>query len=89
MTHLAEVSFAGFLAKHNLHLAAVNHFILLQPAFACSKLAIEIRTKCEMCLKLTIKKPERRHLHSSGVFIVNFEYISHLVLLFLLLTLNM
>ena len=27
--------------------------------------------------------------HRSGVFIVNFEHISHLVVVFLLLTLNM
>ena len=32
------------------------------------------RTRCEIC---------------SGIFIVNFEHISHLVLVFLLLTLNM
>ena len=38
------------------------------------------RTRCEICSKLTIK---------TGVFIVNFEHISHLVLVFLLLTLNM
>ena len=44
------------------------------------------RTRCEICSKLTIKTPERRHLHRSGVFIVNFEHISHLVLVFLLLT---
>ena len=43
------------------------------------------RTRCEICSKLRIKTPERR----SGVFIVNFENISHLVLVFLLLTLNM
>ena len=29
------------------------------------------------------------HWHRSGVFIVNFEHVSHLVLVFLLLTLNM
>ena len=29
------------------------------------------------------------HICRSGVFIVNFEHISHLVLVFLLLTLNM
>ena len=46
------------------------------------------RTRCEICSKLTIKTPERRW-HRSGVFIVNFEHISHLVLVFLLLTLNM
>ena len=30
----------------------------------------------------------QRHWRPSGVFIVNFEHISHLVLVFLLLTLN-
>ena len=46
------------------------------------------RTRCEICSKLTINAPERRHWRRSGVFIVNFEHISHLVLVFLLLTLN-
>ena len=46
------------------------------------------RTRCEICLKLTIKTPERRQWRRSGVFIVNFEHISHLVLVFLLLTLS-
>ena len=32
--------------------------------------------------------PERRKWRRSGIFIVNFERISHLVLMFLLLTLN-
>ena len=31
------------------------------------------RTICEICLKLTIKTPERRHWRRSAVFIVNFE----------------
>ena len=36
------------------------------------------RKRCEICSKLTIKTPERRHhWHRSGVFIVNFEHISH------------
>ena len=43
------------------------------------------RARCEICSKLTIKTTERRHLRRSGVFIVNFEHISHFVLL---LTLN-
>ena len=43
---------------------------------------------CEICSKLTIKTPERRHWRRFGVFIVNFEHISHLSLVFLLLTLN-
>ena len=42
------------------------------------------RLGCEICSKLTIKTTERR----SGVSIVNFEHISHLVLVLLLLTLN-
>ena len=46
-------------------------------------------TRCEICLKLTNKTPEGRHWRRSAVFIVNFEHISHLVLVFLLLTLNM
>ena len=46
------------------------------------------RTRCEICSKLTIKTPERRHWRRSDVFIVNFEHISHLVLVFLSLTLN-
>ena len=47
------------------------------------------RTRCEISSKLTIKTLERRHWRRSSVFIVNFEHISHLVLMFLLLTLNM
>ena len=43
---------------------------------------------CEICSKLTIKTPEPRHKRRSGVFIVKFEQISHIVLLFLLLTLK-
>ena len=46
------------------------------------------KIRCEIYSKLTIKTPERRHWHRSGVFIANFEHISHLFLEFLLLTLN-
>ena len=41
------------------------------------------RTRCEICSKLIIKIPERRQWRRSGIFIVNFEHISHLVLVFL------
>ena len=41
-----------------------------------------IRTRCEICSKLTIKTPGRRHWLRSGVFIVNFDHISHLVYCF-------
>ena len=35
-------------------------------------------TRLEVCSKLTTKTPERRR-RRSGVFIVNFEHISHLI----------
>ena len=40
----------------------------------------------EICSKLTIKTPGRRH--HSGTFLINFEHISHPLLVFLLLTVN-
>ena len=39
-------------------------------------------------VKLTIKTPERSQRRHSGVFIVNFDHISHLFLVLVLLTLN-
>ena len=47
------------------------------------------KARCEICSKLTIKAPEQCHWRCSGAFIVNFEHISYLVLVFLLLILNM
>ena len=47
------------------------------------------RTRCEICSKLTIKSPKRRQSDRSGIFNVNFERTSYLLLVFLLLTLNM
>ena len=44
--------------------------------------------KCKIFSKLTIKTPERRHWHGYVVLIVKIEEISHLILVFLLLTLN-
>ena len=43
------------------------------------------RERGEICSKLTIETPERDR---SSVFIVNFERILHLILVFLFLTLN-
>ena len=47
-----------------------------------------IRKRCGKCSKLTMRTPEWRHWRCSGVFIVNFGHISHLFLMFLLVTLN-
>ena len=46
------------------------------------------RKRYKICSKLAINTPERRQGFCSGVFIVNFEHISHLFLVFLFLTLN-
>ena len=40
------------------------------------------RKRCEICSKLIMKTPERRHWRHSGVFIVNFEHVSRLTLVF-------
>ena len=38
-----------------------------------------IRTRCKICSKLTIGTSEQRQCGRSGVFIVNFEHLLHLV----------
>ena len=45
-------------------------------------------TRCEICSKLTITTPEQRQWRRSGVFIINFEHITHLDILFLTLILS-
>ena len=37
-------------------------------------------TMCEICSKLTKKTPERRQWRRTGIFIVNCEQISHIIL---------
>ena len=50
-----------------------------QLAFTCWKLTIKtLEQRCEICSKLTIKTPKRRQWRRFGVFIVNFEHVSHL-----------
>ena len=46
------------------------------------------KTVREIRSRLIIKTPERCQSYRFSVFIVNFEQISHIVLMFLLLTLN-
>ena len=58
-----------------------------QQTFTYSKLTMETQEKCGICSKLTIKTPEPKNI-SSVVFIVNFEHILHLFLMFLSLTLK-
>ena len=46
------------------------------------------RTRCEIYSKLTVKTLERHRWRLSDVFIVNFEHVLRLVLVFLLVALN-
>ena len=43
------------------------------------------RKRCKTCSKLTIKAPERPQWRRSAVFIVNFEHISDIFLVFIVL----
>ena len=58
-----------------------------QPTILCSKLTTETLEQ-GVNSKLTLKTPKQHHWRRSGFFIVNFEHNSHLVLVFLLLTLS-
>ena len=49
---------------------------------------INTRKRCGICSKLTTKTQERSQWRSFGAFIVKFDYISHLFLLLLLLSLK-
>ena len=64
--------------------ALVHLVILVQASNYMFKVSNKnTRTRRDICSKLTIKTLERRHKLCSGVFIVNFEHISHLVLVFI------
>ena len=76
----------------NLH-KGNSHIISFQLCYPTGNYLFKVnnrntRTRCEICSKLTIKTLERLPWRCSGVFIVNFEHISHLVLKSLLLTLS-
>ena len=63
----------------------IQVFVNTQLIFTCSKWSNRAtRKRCEIRSKLTMKTPGKCQWCRSGVF-VNFEYISHLILVFLLL----
>ena len=81
MKHINHKYERGLIGKQFLRIIPANIYLL--------KVNIRnTRKTCEICSKLTMKKPERRHLLRSDVFIVNVEHTSHLFLVFLLLALN-
>ena len=73
------------MKKGNIGLKWVK-ILISEPAITSSKLIIE--TNCEICSDLTIKTAESRPWHRSYLFIGDFEHNLHLILVFLLLTLN-
>ena len=54
-----------------------------QQTFTCSKSTIETFKKGVKNVQNIITITERRHQRRSGIFIVNFEHISHLFLVFI------
>ena len=58
-------------------------FIILPSIYLLKVNNKNTRTRSEIYSKLTIKTPERLQWRRSGVFIVIFEHVSHLVLVFL------
>ena len=65
---------------------------ITQPAFTCAKIIIETLeqgVKYVQSNNKDTRTTDRRYWRRSGVFIINFEHISYLVIVFLLLTLNM
>ena len=85
------LAFYAFLCVETLHKKIIS--LKIDPnSLIYSTTSVDSRNtrkRCEICLELTIKIPERRHLGHFGVVFVEFEHISNLFLLFLLLTLRM
>ena len=78
---------SGHYLHHYEHATHLQTICLWNPAgnYMFKVNSRNTRARCEICSNLTIKIPEWRQWRRSGIFIVNSEYISHLVLLFLLL----
>ena len=68
--HLDWWSWICYCLPNSIYLLKVNNF--------------NSKARCEICSKLAVKTQERRQWRLSGVFIVNFEHIWHLVLVLLL-----
>ena len=66
--------FRAIIKQHENNFPAIIHLLKVYNKNA--------RIKCEICSKLTIQTPEQCKWCHSDVFIVNFEHISHLTLVF-------
>ena len=69
---------------------ALKNSMKLESLYAFKGDKRNTRKRCEICSKLKMKTPELSQVLLSSVFIVDFEQVLHLFLVFLLLlTLNM
>ena len=86
-------SFLFFLTLHPKTICCFNTDVLFPKkklSEICYYLSFECKLKWEKNLLINISIPSRQlQWRRSGIFIVNFKHISHLVLVFLLFTLNM
>ena len=83
----SEHEFSSSLTLLNFSLntiTGVRHFDFLTKLLHFNGKNLSLTQLAITCLKLTVEVLERR----SRLFIVNFDHISHLVLVFLLLTLT-
>ena len=89
--------YISFICFNSWHSSVLPHFSLTNKQYVTCNPAGNYMfkainrntgTRYEICWELTIKTPERRQWHRSGVFIVNSELISHFFLVFIFLTLN-
>ena len=80
-----------FLIKLQIQYLSLTRILYFFPKFnplTTNVTSGTTRTIREICWNLTIRTPEQPHWRRSGVFIVGFEQIPHIVLVFPLLTLN-
>ena len=85
---LKYVSWSDINCRGNRKRQVINYkFVQVVSQSAFTDLTVET-VEQDVKSKLTIKTPERRQWRRSGVFIINFEHLVHLVLVFLLLTLS-
>ena len=86
--HLLHFMIRFSFSSSWFHVAAMIYFILAsQLSIPCSKLTKEI---LEQCVKY-VQRQQQKHQNDwcrSCVFIVNFEHVSHIVLVFQFLTLS-
>ena len=76
------------MASHFVMLPVCIHIVVTWKTFTCFKSTLETLEKCVKIFSKLTNTGERRQSCRSGVCLVNFEHITYLFLVFLLLTLD-